>query len=145
MNVCIIGASGYSGRGTRISAVGSSVCEVDHHHLSVFGWPKTEDCLPKLRGKDRGLLFSNPSREQLCQDSSLEVFFLALPHGTAASYAIPFLEAGKKVIDLSADFRLRSPVSYKEYYGEEHPAPSGLSKRNTDCPSFTIYLGKSLL
>ena len=47
--------------------------------------------------------------------------FLALPHGTAASYATPLIKAGKKVIDLSADFRIRSAEIYKEFYGAEHP------------------------
>ena len=49
-------------------------------------------------------------------------FFLALPHGTAAHYALKLIEAGKKIIDLSADFRLNSVEVYKEFYGEEHPA-----------------------
>ena len=45
-----------------------------------------------------------------------------MPHGTAAHYALKLIEAGKKVIDLSADFRLNSVEVYKEFYGEEHPA-----------------------
>ncbi|MDR0533561.1 MAG: N-acetyl-gamma-glutamyl-phosphate reductase [Verrucomicrobiales bacterium] len=57
-----------------------------------------------------------------------EVFFLALPHGVAAEYAVPLLKAGKVVIDLSADFRLKNPAKYKEYYKEEHPAPELLKE-----------------
>ncbi|HAY75864.1 MAG: N-acetyl-gamma-glutamyl-phosphate reductase [Verrucomicrobiota bacterium] len=134
MNVCIIGASGYSGRELVSLLLDHPYAKLTTITSRSLDGQKLEDCLPKLRGKDRGLRFSNPSREQLCQDSSLEVFFLALPHGTAASYAIPLLEAGKKVIDLSADFRLRSPVSYKEYYGEEHPAPSWLKQAQYGLP-----------
>jgi N-acetyl-gamma-glutamyl-phosphate reductase len=52
-----------------------------------------------------------------------EVFFLALPHGAAAEYAVPLLQAGKVVIDLSADFRLKNAAQYREYYQAEHPAP----------------------
>jgi N-acetyl-gamma-glutamyl-phosphate reductase len=37
-----------------------------------------------------------------------DVVFLALPHGVAAEYAVPLLKAGCAVIDLSADFRLKS-------------------------------------
>ena len=56
-------------------------------------------------------------------DSEIELFFLALPHGTAAEYAIPLLAAEKKIIDLSADFRLNDPATYEEFYGAKHPAP----------------------
>jgi N-acetyl-gamma-glutamyl-phosphate reductase len=52
-----------------------------------------------------------------------DVFFLALPHGVAAGYAVPLLKADKVVIDLSADFRLKNAAKYREYYKEEHPAP----------------------
>ncbi|MDR1190184.1 MAG: N-acetyl-gamma-glutamyl-phosphate reductase [Verrucomicrobiales bacterium] len=52
-----------------------------------------------------------------------EVFFLALPHGVATEYAVPLLKAGKVVIDLSADFRLKNAGKYQEYYQEDHPAP----------------------
>jgi N-acetyl-gamma-glutamyl-phosphate reductase len=57
----------------------------------------------------------------------LDVFFLALPHGVASEYADPLFQAGKTVIDLSADFRLNSTSLYKEYYGHAHPAPHLLS------------------
>ncbi len=57
-----------------------------------------------------------------------DVFFLALPHGAAAEYAVALVDAGKPVIDLSADFRLGSPELYEEYYGEPHPAPELLQR-----------------
>jgi N-acetyl-gamma-glutamyl-phosphate reductase len=56
------------------------------------------------------------------------VVFLALPHGVAAEFAAPLLDLGCQVIDLSADFRLRSPALYKEFYGHDHPAPELLAK-----------------
>ena len=54
--------------------------------------------------------------------------FLALPHGVAAEYAVPLLDAGCVVIDLSADFRLKSAEIYKEFYAHDHPAPDLLKK-----------------
>ncbi len=54
--------------------------------------------------------------------------FLALPHGVAAEYAIPLLAAGCVVIDLSADFRLKSAEIYRDFYAHEHPAPELLKK-----------------
>ncbi len=53
----------------------------------------------------------------------IDVVFLCLPHGAAASTAVTALEAGSRVVDLSADFRLRDPVTYAKWYGLEHPAP----------------------
>ncbi len=57
-----------------------------------------------------------------------EVAFLAVPHGAAAELARPLLDRGLRVIDLSADFRLRDPAVYREYYGAEHPAPDLLER-----------------
>jgi N-acetyl-gamma-glutamyl-phosphate reductase len=61
-------------------------------------------------------------------DNPAEVVFLALPHGVAAEFAVPLLQAGARVIDLSADFRLKSAETYEEFYAHEHPAPDLLQK-----------------
>jgi N-acetyl-gamma-glutamyl-phosphate reductase len=53
----------------------------------------------------------------------VEVVFSCLPHGVAAGRVGEWLAAGARVIDLSADFRLRDPASYPRWYGQEHPAP----------------------
>ncbi len=57
-----------------------------------------------------------------------DLFFLALPHGTAAPYVVALREAGKTVVDLSADFRTTDPAVYQEFYDHEHPAPSLLAE-----------------
>lgn len=54
---------------------------------------------------------------------AIDVAFLALPHGASAEYAKRVLDAGARVIDLSADFRLRDPAAYKKWYGLDHHAP----------------------
>jgi len=56
-----------------------------------------------------------------------EVVFVALPHGAAASHVRALLDAGRRVIDLSADFRLRDPAVYARWYGE-HTAPELLDQ-----------------
>jgi N-acetyl-gamma-glutamyl-phosphate reductase len=76
-------------------------------------------------GDFANLVFTEPSIEALLT-SRAEHFFLALPHGLAAEFALPLCRAGKKVIDLSADFRLRNAGVYREFYGEDHPAPDVL-------------------
>lgn len=52
-----------------------------------------------------------------------DVVFLCLPHAAAAATAVRALDAGCKVIDLSADFRLVDPAVYAQWYAHEHPAP----------------------
>ncbi|MBI5652480.1 MAG: N-acetyl-gamma-glutamyl-phosphate reductase, partial [Chloroflexi bacterium] len=54
---------------------------------------------------------------------AIDVAFLALPHGASADFAKRALDAGARVIDLSADFRLHDADAYKKIYGLEHHAP----------------------
>ena len=121
--VAIVGANGYSGE---------ELCAILARHPSVSvvavtsrqhaGKPAGE-VLPRLSGVGEfsKLVFSEPAMDSLLR-SGAEFFFLALPHGLAAEYAVPLWEAGKRVIDLSADFRLRDAEVYREFYGEQHPA-----------------------
>jgi N-acetyl-gamma-glutamyl-phosphate reductase len=75
-----------------------------------------------------------------------DVIFLALPHGVAAEYALPLLNAGCVVIDLSADFRLKSAAIYKEFYAHDHPAPALLKKSVYGLPEiYREQIKKSLL
>jgi N-acetyl-gamma-glutamyl-phosphate reductase len=53
--------------------------------------------------------------------------FLCTPHGAAAAIARAALARGRKVVDLSADFRLRDPARYERVYGSAHPAPELLA------------------
>ncbi len=53
----------------------------------------------------------------------VQAVFLALPHGVSAQVAKKSLDAGARVIDLSADFRLDTPESYQKWYSHAHPHP----------------------
>jgi len=57
-----------------------------------------------------------------------DVVFLALPHGEALAAAGRLIDAGARVIDLGADFRLRSPSAYRRWYGGEHTAAALLAE-----------------
>ena len=57
-----------------------------------------------------------------------DVVFLCLPHTEAMQHVGSFLDAGKTVIDLSADFRLTNPAEYPVWYGVEHLSPALLKK-----------------
>ena len=56
----------------------------------------------------------------------VDVVFLALPHGVSAQVAKQALDAGARVVDLSADFRLDTPESYQKWYNHPHPHPEML-------------------
>jgi N-acetyl-gamma-glutamyl-phosphate reductase len=76
--------------------------------------------------KARSLNFSDADPKQLARDA--EIVFLALPHGLAAEFAKPLLQASVRVVDLSADFRIHDAKLYKEFYGIDHPAPDLLGE-----------------
>jgi N-acetyl-gamma-glutamyl-phosphate/LysW-gamma-L-alpha-aminoadipyl-6-phosphate reductase len=57
-----------------------------------------------------------------------DVLFLAMPHGRAMERMPDLLVRAAKVVDLSADFRLRDPKAYETYYGVKHPHPEMLAR-----------------
>ena len=59
---------------------------------------------------------------------SLDLVFSALPHKASAEACIPVLKQGVKVVDISADFRLKQPDQYQEWYGVDHPDPTLLEE-----------------
>jgi N-acetyl-gamma-glutamyl-phosphate reductase len=94
--------------------------------------------IPAVRGADRGLTFSDSDPAALAK-SDLDLFFLALPHGAAAVYAKALVAAGKRVIDLSADFRIADLATYTKYYGEHH-APELIASARFVLPELTPRL-----
>lgn len=58
----------------------------------------------------------------------VDVVFSCLPHGVGASRAGAWLQAGARVVDMSADFRLCDPGLYPTWYSQEHPAPELLAE-----------------
>ncbi|MGH8458754.1 MAG: N-acetyl-gamma-glutamyl-phosphate reductase, partial [Nevskiales bacterium] len=79
---------------------------------------------PSLRGLVK-LTFESPDSAPLDQ---CDVVFFATPHGTAMSQAPQLLQRGTRIIDLSADFRLRDPAAWQQWYGVPHTAPEWLGK-----------------
>ena len=125
MKVGIIGASGYTGQELVNLLIRHPKIDLSMVTSRAHAGNPLSSVVPKLGHKGHLISFVNPVLSELVQ-SDIELFFLALPHGTASEYAIALLDAGKKIIDLSADFRLNSPTLYKEFYGTDHPAPQWL-------------------
>lgn len=126
--VAIVGASGYSGEElVRLL--------LSHPHADLVAVTSRQQAgqtvaqvFPKFAShpRARALRFVDPNAELLARDA--DVVFLALPHGVAAEFAVPLLKLGCRVIDLSADFRLKSAAIYKEFYAHDHPAPELLAQ-----------------
>jgi N-acetyl-gamma-glutamyl-phosphate reductase len=74
---------------------------------------------PSLRGRVN-LAFCDPASAAL---DRCDVVFFATPNGVAMSEAGALLEAGVKVVDISADFRLRDVAEWEKWYKLKHPAP----------------------
>lgn len=124
VSVSIFGAAGYIGEElirllsmhprVRIAQL-TSRTYAGQHVSSVFA-----------RFQDLDLSFTQPDIDEAA--ACAQVAFLSLPHGLAAEYAEPLLARGLRVIDLSADFRLRDLAAFEQYYGQPHPAPDLLTK-----------------
>ena len=78
---------------------------------------------PFLQGTDLGELeITTPDSSRLA--SECDLVFLAVPHGTAMEMAAELREKGARVVDLSADFRLRDREVYESWYNVEHTRPA---------------------
>jgi N-acetyl-gamma-glutamyl-phosphate reductase len=126
--VAIVGASGYSGEELVRLLLSHPQVELTAVTSRQSAGQTVAQVFPKFAShpKSRTLRFSEPNAELLAKQAG--IVFLALPHGVAAEFAVPLVQAGCVVIDLSADFRLRSAAVYKEFYAHDHPAPELLKK-----------------
>ena len=126
--VAIVGASGYAGEDLVRLLLGHPGADLVAITSRQYAGQTLAQIFPKFSHfpKAKALRFTEPNAELLAKVA--EVVFLALPHGVAAEFAVPLLQLGCKVIDLSADFRINSAAVYKEFYAHDHPAPDLLAK-----------------
>ena len=119
-NVAVVGVSGY---------VGGELVRVLLRHPQVritavtseqsAGQP-IQTLFPNLAGPD--LICEALDPVQVAERA--DIIFLALPHTKSAGPAATFLKAGRKVLDLSADFRLKDAAAYETWYKTTHPYPA---------------------
>jgi len=126
--VAIVGASGYSGEELVRLLLSHPFAELTAVTSRQYAGRALKEIFRKFAHHPQAsvLRFTEPTIDSLVKEA--EIIFLALPHGVAAEFAGPLLQSGCKVIDLSADFRLKSPITYKEYYSHDHPAPELLAQ-----------------
>lgn len=125
LRVAIVGGTGYTGAELlRLLAVHPQAEVVAVTSRQESGRP-VADVFPNLRGH-YALSFSEPDMEALAQQS--DVVFFATPHGAAMSGVAELLRRDARVIDLSADFRLRDQAVWEQWYGQTHTAPEYLDE-----------------
>ena len=115
----IVGGTGYTGvELLRLLAAHEQVEIVAITSRSEAGQP-VADMFPNLRGQVE-LAFSEPDLAVL---TSCDVVFFATPNGIAMTMAQQLLDAGVKVIDLAADFRIKDVAEWEKWYGMTHACP----------------------
>lgn len=121
MNVGIVGASGYSGEVLVKILLGHPQVRLTAVTSRQHAGKPVAQVIPALRGTAaEQLKFSDSDAAEVAARSDVDLWFLALPHGTAADFAKALVPAGRKVIDLSADFRVADLATYEKYYGHHH-------------------------
>ena len=126
VRVAVVGASGYTGGEllrilTNHEGVEVTVATSREHVGKPIHYVHYN-----LRGSYRGLRFAAADADLIARDA--DVAFLSLPHGVSIKYVPKLLEVGVRVVDLSADFRLKDPEAYTAWYGFTHPYPDLLKR-----------------
>ncbi len=123
LKIAIVGASGYSGQELIRLLLQHPRVEISCFTSRQYAGKPVAAMFPRFRGQINAT-FVEPNVASITGDA----VFLALPHGVAAEFAPGLLQKGMRVLDLSADFRLKSAATYKEFYDHEHPAPALLAE-----------------
>jgi N-acetyl-gamma-glutamyl-phosphate reductase len=126
--VAVVGASGYVGEELVRLLLRHPCAELVAVTSRQFAGKTLAEIFPRFSHFQKAgqLRFSEPESPQPAERA--KIIFLALPHGRAAEFAKSFLQAGARIVDLSADFRIENTRIYKEFYGHDHPAPELLGK-----------------
>lgn len=119
--VSIVGGSGYTGGELLRLLLTHPQCEVRQVTSERLAGKFVHHAHPNLRKLSR-LKFCAVSEISPC-----DVLFLCLPHGESMSRIDVFRELAPRIIDLSADFRLKDPAAYVKWYARDHPRPDLLA------------------
>lgn len=124
MRVGIVGGSGYAGGELLRLLLKHPQAEITVVTSQRYAGEYLYTIHPNLRGYTH-LKFTPVNHDDIAK---CDTVFLATPHGASKDFASSLLQRGLKIIDLSADFRLKDPAAYPEWYGWSHPQPELLRK-----------------
>jgi len=117
--VGLVGVTGYTGMELARLLAGHPSMELVRATSRVDAGKSLADIYPFMQGtRLEGLTLTQPDAKDLAQ--ACQLVFLAVPHGAAMDTAAELLAAGLRVVDLSADFRIKNPGVYAQWYGLEH-------------------------
>ena len=119
VRIGIVGGTGYTGVELLRLLAAHPQAQVDVITSRAEEGMPVADMFPNLRGH-YDLRFSAPDFNQLNQ---LDVVFFATPHGVAQAMMPQFMASKTRVIDLSADFRIRDVALWERWYGQPHGCP----------------------
>jgi N-acetyl-gamma-glutamyl-phosphate reductase len=119
--VAVIGASGYAGEELIRLLLKHPSADLVAVTSRQSAGKTLREVFPRFGhdAKAETLKFTNPDAGEI--GGLADFIFLALPHGVSAEIGARLVRNGKRVLDLSADFRIRNPKTYAEFYGKEHP------------------------
>ena len=120
----IVGGTGYTGVELMRLLVSHPEVELTVITSRSEAGTLVSDMFPNLRGY-LDIAFTVPQLDEL---GHCDVVFFATPNGTAMGMVPELLEAGVRVIDLAADFRLQDPAEWKRWYGIDHACPEILEQ-----------------
>jgi N-acetyl-gamma-glutamyl-phosphate reductase len=122
VRAAVVGASGYAGAELIRLLAGHPDVEIAALYARGREDAPLADEFPHLAPLDLRLVDGAP------EPGSVDVAFLALPHGASAELAVRLADGGTTVVDIGSDLRLADPAAYPEWYGFDHPAPDALSE-----------------
>ena len=123
----LVGVTGYTGMELARLMPGHSEMELVKVTSRAESGKKLKDIYPFMASYELGeLVITTPDPDDLAKECDL--VFLAVPHCAAQEIAAALLEKGLKVVDLSADFRIREASVYEEWYQVDHKHPVLLQK-----------------
>lgn len=122
LSVSIAGASGYAGGELIRLLLGHPGVRISQATSERHAGRSVARVHPNLRR------FTDLSFSTLGELKACDVLFVALPHGESAARMERLRQLAPRIVDLSADFRLRDPGAYRLWYGREHPHPSILAE-----------------
>ncbi|MBI1822809.1 MAG: N-acetyl-gamma-glutamyl-phosphate reductase [Nitrospirae bacterium] len=125
IRVGIIGATGYTGGELLRLLINHPSIQITALTSEQSAGKKIKDLFPSMTGILDVTLEKSDSLEL---PRKADLFFLAVPHGMAAEMTPRFMSKVTRVIDLSADFRLKKPELYSNWYHFEHANPNLLSQ-----------------